>query len=162
MVPAFTTSFTTTPPRAAESNVPQKSPQETAKSILDSLPGNGVAAKVAYLSAGAGLSIAAISNEILVINEEAIVAFALLTTYWGVATYAGPMYVEFAKSQRDKHLNILNSAKENHKDAVKSRIENVKDLSQVIEVTKNLFEVSKVRADLPLQLLLANCASGNR
>lgn len=111
---------------------------------MNSLPGSSVAAKVAYLSAGTGLAIAGISNEILVINEEAIVAFALLSVYFGVATYGGPAYVEWAKGQAQKQLGILNAAREGHKDAVKARIENVKDLSGVIDTTKALFEVSKV------------------
>lgn len=40
---------------------------------------------------------------------------------------------------------ILNSARVRHEDAVKERIENVKQLSGVVDITKTLFEVSKVR-----------------
>lgn len=148
IAPAFHTSFSTSHTRAADAGVPQKSPQETANSVLNSLPGSSIGAKIAYLSAGTGLAIAGISNEILVINEEFIVAFALLTVYFGVAKYGGPMYAEWADGQRQKQLGILNGAKEGHKDAVKARIENVKDLSGVIETTKNLFEVSKVEHNL--------------
>ncbi|QIW97960.1 hypothetical protein AMS68_003478 [Peltaster fructicola] len=129
--------------RTADAGVPQKSPQETANSILNSLPGNSVASKVAYLSAGTGLAIAGISNELLVINEEAIVAFALLSVYYGLATYGGPAYASWAQGQREKTLNILNASREGHKEAVKARIESVKDLGGVIDVTKNLFEVAK-------------------
>lgn len=143
-VPAIST-FSTSQARRADAGVPQKSPQETANSIVNTLPGSSLATKIAYLSAGTGLAIAGISNEILVINEETIVAFALLSVYYGVATYGGPAYTAWAKGQAEKQLNILNSAKEGHKDAVRARIENVKDLSGVIDVTKNLFEVSKVR-----------------
>lgn len=140
----FATSFATSQPRTADAGVPQKSPQETANSVLNSLPGSSIASKIAYLSAGTGLAIAGISNELLVINEETIVAFALLSVYYGVATYGGPAYSSWAQGHREKQLNILNAAREGHKDAVKARIENVKDLSGVIDVTKNLFEVSKV------------------
>ena len=100
--------------------------------------------KTAILSAGAGLSVAAISNEIYVVNEESIVMFSLLSIYWAIAHYGGPAYKEWAEGQSNKIKNILNSAREDHTKAVRSRIESVKDLGGVIDITKNLFEVSKV------------------
>lgn len=109
------------------------------------MPGNSVAAKTAYLSAGAGLSIAAISNEIYVVNEESIVMLSLLTIFWAVAHYGGPMYSEWADSQVNKIKGILNTARNDHTKAVQQRIDNVKDLAGVVDVTKSLFEVSKVR-----------------
>lgn len=54
------------------------------------------------------------------------------------------MYKEWADGQINKMKGILNSAREGHTSAVKSRIENVKQLGSVVEVTKQLFEVSKV------------------
>ena len=131
-----------------ESSVPQTDPKEKAKSILDALPGNSLLSKTAILSAGAGVSIAAISNELYVVNEESIVMFSLLTIYYAIYQYGGDAYKDWANGQRDKIKGILNSAREDHTKAVKSRIESVSDLSSVIEVTKNLFEVSKVWRDM--------------
>jgi F-type H+-transporting ATPase subunit b len=54
------------------------------------------------------------------------------------------MYTEWADGQVTKMKGILNAAREDHTSAVKSRIENVKQLGSVIDVTKQLFEVSKV------------------
>ena len=99
--------------------------------------------KTAYLSAGAGVSIAAISNELYVVNEESIVMLSLLTIYWAVYNYAGPMYKDWAQGQSDKYRDILNAARSDHTNAVKSRISSVKDLSGVIDITKDLFAVSK-------------------
>jgi len=128
-----------------QSNVPQRDPKKAAQSILDSLPGNSIPSKVAILSAGTGLSIAAISNELYVFNEETIVAIALLTIFWAVGKYAGPGYARWAEGQREKMSAILNSARKRHEDAVKERIENVKQLAGVVDITQTLFEVSKVR-----------------
>ena len=128
-----------------ESNVPQADPKEKAKSLLDALPGNNLISKTAILSAGAGVSIAAISNELYVVNEESIVMLCLLTVYSAIAVYGGPAYKEWAEGQSNKIKGILNKAREDHTTAVKSRIESVKDLGGVIDITKNLFEVSKVR-----------------
>lgn len=109
------------------------------------MPGDSLASKIGILSAGTGLSVAAISNELYVVNEESIVFFSLLTIYFGVYNYVGPMYREFADNYSNKIKNILNSAREDHTNAVKSRISSVSDLGGVIETTKDLFAVSKAR-----------------
>merc|ERR1711881_329028 len=104
--------------------------------------------QAAILSAGAGLSIAAISNELYVFNEETIVAFALLTVFYGVGKYGSPAYAEWAQGQQDKMKGILNQARENHTKSVQERIESVKEFGGVIDITKTLFEVSKETAKL--------------
>jgi F-type H+-transporting ATPase subunit b len=109
------------------------------------VPGNSPLTKAAVLSAGAGLSVAAISNELYVVNEESIVALSLLTIFWAVAKYAGPAWGEYAQQQADKISGILNAARADHTSAVKSRIQSVQDLGGVIDITKTLFEVSKAR-----------------
>lgn len=141
--PAFSTS--TARQNTPTPQVPQKEPKEVAKSVLDSLPGDSLASKIGILSAGTGLSVAAISNELYVVNEESIVFFSLLTIYYGVYNYVGPMYKEFADNYSNKIKNILNAAREDHTNAVKSRISSVSDLGGVIQTTKDLFAVSKAR-----------------
>ena len=125
--------------------MPTEDPKRRAQSIIDSLPGSNLISKTAILSAGAGLSIFGISNEFLVVNEETVVAFCLLSVFWAVGKYAGPMYKEWADGQIAKMKGILNAARQDHTSAVKSRIENVKQLGNVIDITKQLFEVSKVK-----------------
>jgi F-type H+-transporting ATPase subunit b len=126
------------------SSVPQEDPKTKAQALIDALPGNSLVSKAAILSAGAGVSVAAISNEIYVVNEETIVAFCLLTVMWSAFRYLGPSYVSWADSQRKKMGDLLNAARENHTESVKERIGTVNELSGVVNVTKNLFEVSKV------------------
>jgi F-type H+-transporting ATPase subunit b len=126
------------------SNVPTEDPKRKAQSIIDSLPGNNLITKTAILSAGAGVSIFGISNEFLVINEETVVAFCLLSVFWAIGKYGGPMYSEWANGQIEKMKGIFRAAREDHTAAVQSRINNVQQLGSVIDVTKQLFEVSKV------------------
>jgi F-type H+-transporting ATPase subunit b len=140
-LPTAATSLTTS---RFQSNVPQKDPKTQAQSIIDSLPGSSIASKTAILSAGAGLSIAAISNELYVVNEESVVAFSLLSVFWAVAHYGGPMYKEWAEGQNHKIKGILNAARDDHTNAVKQRIDSVKSLGGVVDVTRDLFAVSKV------------------
>jgi F-type H+-transporting ATPase subunit b len=127
-----------------QSNQPTPSPEQKAKSILDSLPGSSLLSKTAILSAGAGVSIAAISNELYVVNEESIVMLCLLSVYTGMAVYGGPAYKEWAENQTNKTKNILNAARKDHTDAVQKRIASVQDLGGVVDITKSLFAVSKV------------------
>lgn len=141
-LPALTTSLTSS--RSA-SNVPAEDPKKKAQSILDSLPGNSLISKTAILSSGAGVAIYALSNEYYVVNEESIVAFCLLSIFWAVGKYGGPMYKEWADGQVNKIKGILNAAREDHTAAVKTRIESVQQLGSVVDITKSLFEVSKVQ-----------------
>lgn len=129
----------------SSSNVPAEDPKKKAQSILDALPGNSLVSKTAILSSAAGLSIYALSNEYYVVNEETVVAFCLLSVWGSLIKFGGPMYTEWAEGQNKKVLNILNSARADHTEAVKARIDNVKQMSSVVEITKSLFEVSKVR-----------------
>lgn len=157
-LPTISTPITS---RRHESSVAQKDPKKTAQSLLNSLPGETLVAKTAILSAGTGLSVAAISNELYVFNEESIVMLSLLTVYWAVAHYGGPMYKEWAENQINKEKNILVEARKGHATKVQERIEKVRNLSDVIGITRNLFAVSKVRLRSILKSKGANVSLGN-
>lgn len=126
--------------------MPQEDPKSKAQSIIDALPGNSLVSKTAILSAGAGLSVAAISNEIYVVNEETIVMFSLLSVFWGIYHYMGPQYAEWADGYAEKVRGILGQSRKDHKAAIQTRIDSVKGVSEVVDVTKSLFAVSKVRS----------------
>ena len=83
-------------------------------------------------------------------NEESVVAFCLLTVFYGIFKYGGPMYKDWSDTTVQKFKDILNTARAGHAEAVKTRIEDVKPLSNVVEITKQLFEVSKVQSVLNL------------
>jgi F-type H+-transporting ATPase subunit b len=108
------------------------------------LPGNSLISKTAILSSTAGVAIYALSNEYYVVNEETIVALCLLSIWGAVFKYGGPMYKEWADGQVNKIKGILNAARADHTEAVKTRIESVQQLGSVVDITKTLFEVSKV------------------
>lgn len=130
------------------SNVPTTDPKTKAQSILDAMPGNSLLSKTAILSSAAGASIYALSNEYYVMNEETVVAVCLLSVWTALIKFGGPMYREWAEGQNEKIKNILNAARADHTQAVKTRIEDVKQMSGVIDVTKTLFQVSKETAKL--------------
>jgi len=136
---------------SSPSNVPAQDPKTKAQSIIDALPGNSLVSKTAILSSATGLSIYALSNEYYVFNEETVVAFCLLCVWGAILKYGGPMYSQWAAGQSDNIRGILNAARVDHTQAVHTRIENVKQMSGVVDVTKSLFEVSKETAKLEAQ-----------
>ncbi|PHH67170.1 hypothetical protein CDD81_2939 [Ophiocordyceps australis] len=133
------------------SNLPTEEPKKKAQSIIDALPGNSLLSKTAILSSTAALSIYAISNEYYVVNEESVTAFCLIVAWGCLIKYGGPAYKEWAQTQCDRIRNILNSARADHTEAVKTRINDVKQMSGVVDITKGLFEVSKETAKLEAQ-----------
>lgn len=66
-----------------------------------------------------------------------------------IAKFGGPAYKSWAETQVAKIRDVLNSAREDHTQAVRDRIENVSQMGTVVEVTKDLFAVSKVRFFFP-------------
>ncbi|KAL9086740.1 MAG: hypothetical protein Q9159_004035 [Coniocarpon cinnabarinum] len=133
-----------------QSNTPSD-PKTTAQSIVDALPGNTPVAKTAILSAGASLSVVAISNELYVVNEESIVLISLLSVFWGIYHYLGPAYSQWAEGYIEKMRGILNGARDDHKKAVQDRIDSVSGVGEVVQITKDLFAVSKETAQLEAQ-----------
>ncbi|KAK2071236.1 hypothetical protein P8C59_005676 [Phyllachora maydis] len=127
---------------------PATDPKSRAQSILDALPGSNLISKTAILSSAAGAAMWAISNEYYVVNEETVVAFCLLAVWGGLIVYGGPLYVEWARAQTDKIRGILNDARADHTQAVKTRISDVQQMAGVVDVTRALFAVSKETARL--------------
>ncbi|CCC06220.1 hypothetical protein SMACR_00437 [Sordaria macrospora] len=148
VVPRVLPALSTVASPRYSSGLPAEDPKTKAQSIIDSLPGSNLMSKTAILSSAAGLSIYAISNEYYVMNEETVVAFCLLSVWGGLIKFGGPLYKKWADEQSDKIKNILNSARADHTQAVKTRIQDVQQMSSVIDYTKTLFAVSKETAKL--------------
>lgn len=127
------------------STPPSVDAKSKAQSLLDSLPGSTLVSKTAILSSAAAMSIWAISNELYIVNEETIVAISLLTVFAAIGKFGGPLYKEWADAQVGRIRDVLNSARADHTQAVKDRIESVSQMGTVVEVTRDLFAVSKVR-----------------
>ncbi|ORX91548.1 hypothetical protein K493DRAFT_227731, partial [Basidiobolus meristosporus CBS 931.73] len=123
-------------------------PQQKAQSIIDALPGNSFISKTGYITVGAGLITWAISKEIYVFNEETLV----LGSFIGIVTYLIKImkqpYNEWAEGHINRVRDILVQAREDHKVAVKERVNDVNQLQDIVDVTKNLFEMSKEMARL--------------
>ena len=69
---------------------------------------------------------------------------ATLGSFWAIGHYVKPLFNEWAGAHKEKQHNLLVAARQAHIDSVQERIDGVKKLGGVIDVTKGLFEVSKV------------------
>ncbi|ORX94898.1 hypothetical protein K493DRAFT_324721 [Basidiobolus meristosporus CBS 931.73] len=123
-------------------------PQQKAQSIIDALPGNSFISKTGYITVGAGIITWAISKEIYVFNEETLV----LGSFIGIVTYLLKImkqpYNEWAEGHINRVRDILVQAREDHKVSVNERVNEVNQLQDIVDVTKNLFVMSKEMARL--------------
>ena len=122
-------------------------PAEKASSIIDALPGNSVVSKTGSVVLGSGLTAAAISSELYVVNEESLLALGSVILFAYIAKIAREPYNSWASSQIEKMKNVLNTSRQSHTDAVQSRINNVGELKDVVNLTKSLFALSKDTAN---------------
>ncbi|KAK7040886.1 atp4 subunit B of the stator stalk of mitochondrial F1F0 ATP synthase [Paramarasmius palmivorus] len=131
---------------ASSSNPP---PEQRAQEIVDKLPSSpNLITKTGTALLGTGLAAAAISQELYVMNEETVllVGSAIFFTY--VAKVIREPYSNWAQSQIDKIKGVLDSARTEHTQAVKDRIDSVGQLKDVVALTQGLYGLSKETAQL--------------
>ncbi|KAF9944924.1 atp4 subunit B of the stator stalk of mitochondrial F1F0 ATP synthase, partial [Modicella reniformis] len=126
----------------------QVSPENKAQSIIDSLPGNSLLSKTAYVTALTGAATFLISKEIYVFNEETLVLFAFAATFGGIVNGVREPFNEWADGHINKIRSVLQKARVDHKMAVEERIDQVGQMKDVVDVTKALYALSKETAKL--------------
>ncbi|KAG2215332.1 hypothetical protein INT45_011173 [Circinella minor] len=117
-------------------------------SILDSLPGDSIAAKAGYLAVGGGASAALIAKEIYILNEETLVLVASGGLLAVLLKYLREPYNNMANDHINRIKSILNQARNDHKSAVEERISEAGQMKDLVDVTKALFELSRETAQI--------------
>ena len=69
-----------------------------------------------------------------------------------MATLGGPGYTQWVNSVAQQQSHLLNSARADHKQAIQERIDSVGQMRNVVEITKDLFEVSKDTAKVEAEV----------
>ncbi|KAF9438328.1 atp4 subunit B of the stator stalk of mitochondrial F1F0 ATP synthase [Entomortierella beljakovae] len=133
---------------ATSSEEKQVSPENKAQSIIDSLPGNSLLSKTAYVTALTGAATYLISKEIYVFNEETLVLLAFAATFGGIVKAGREPFNEWADGHINKIRSVLEKARVDHKAAVEDRIDQVGQMKDVVDVTKALYALSKETAKL--------------
>ncbi|OZJ04154.1 hypothetical protein BZG36_03122 [Bifiguratus adelaidae] len=126
----------------------QVEPKQKANAIIDALPGNSLISKTGYLTLGTGLATFLISKEIYVLNEETLVLIAFGGLMTGLLSYMREPYKAMADEHINRIKNVLTKAREGHKNAVRSRIDQVGEMKDIVKTTKDLFALSKETARL--------------
>ncbi|KAF9038526.1 ATP synthase [Panaeolus papilionaceus] len=126
-------------------NPPQ--PSERASEIIEKLPSSpGIITKTGTALLGVGLTAGAISQELYVVNEESIVLLASIIVFTYIGKVMREPYTQWADGHIQRIKGILNAARDEHTGAVKERIDNVSQMRDVVDITKNLFTLSKETA----------------
>ncbi|KAI8992121.1 hypothetical protein BDF20DRAFT_832103 [Mycotypha africana] len=126
----------------------QADPKEKANSIINSLPGNSLVSKTGFLTLGTGLATYIISKEIYVVNEETLVLISTAGLLVVLLKYLREPFNNMANEHINRIKNVLIQAREDHKTAVKERIDEVGQMKDLVDVTKALFELSRETAKL--------------
>ncbi|KAF8637494.1 hypothetical protein AX17_002798 [Amanita inopinata Kibby_2008] len=135
---------------ASSSNPPP--PSERASEIINKLPSSpSLITKTGTAVLGTGLIAAAISQELYVVNEESIILLASVIVFTYIGKVMREPYREWAEGHIQRIKNILGSARAEHSQAVKDRIDSVAQMKDVTSLTQDLFTLSKETAKLESQ-----------
>ncbi|KAJ4473320.1 hypothetical protein C8J55DRAFT_137100 [Lentinula edodes] len=139
------------PSRSMSSSNPPP-PSERASEIINKLPSSpNLITKTGTALLGTGLAAAAISQELYVVNEETIVLIGSAMFLAFMAKALREPYANWAESQVQKIKGVLNTARAEHTQAVKDRIDSVGQMKDVVALTQSLFALSKIEAEAFVQ-----------
>jgi F-type H+-transporting ATPase subunit b len=127
----------------------QPSPSERASEIINSAPSSpGLVTKTGSILLGTGLTAAAISQELYVVNEETLIAIGFFMLVAAIGQSMKAPYKSWAEGHIEKVRSVLASARSEHTQAVKERIGSVEQMKDVVSITEGLFALSKETAKL--------------
>jgi len=121
----------------------QQSPDEKAAAIIDKVPSTSLFTKTGGVILGTGLTAAAISSELYVVTEETVLAVGFLVILAAVGRSIGAPYSAWANGHIERIKGILNSARQEHTQAVTERIDSVAQMKDVVPLTEQLYAVAK-------------------
>ncbi|CAG8533778.1 25972_t:CDS:2 [Dentiscutata erythropus] len=121
---------------------------QKAHSIIDALPGNSLLTKTGYITVGTGLVALTISKELYVFNEETVVLLAFIGLIIPLYRVLRKPFNDWAEGQKTHVNSILEKAQDDHKTAVKERINSIGQIGDIVDITQALFSMSKETAKL--------------
>ncbi|KAJ3167265.1 atp4 subunit B of the stator stalk of mitochondrial F1F0 ATP synthase [Geranomyces variabilis] len=123
-------------------------PKVAAESLINMFPGDNLAAKSGSVLVGASIAAFLISKEIYLVDGEVFEMACIFGAYglwfWGGKDGA----VEYFNGKKATIKNVLEQARGDHKAVVQERIQHIGKMSDIVDVTNSLFEMSKEIAKL--------------
>lgn len=136
----------------SKSDPSKPDPKSRAAALIDALPGNSLLSKTGWLTVGTAALATAVSKELYVFNDESVILICSSLLLYLVVTLGGSPYGRWVQSIQQQHTNAFTSAREDHKQAIQDRIDSVGQMKNVVEITKDLFEVSRDTAKVEAEV----------
>lgn len=126
-------------------------PKVRAVRLLDALPMNSIISKSATAAAGVGFTIFLVSKEIYLLSSETVLLAAFSTMVYLGFKYLTEPVGQFMLDRNHHVWRIQRDARIRHRSIVQSRLDEVGRMSDIVDVTKNMFEMSKDMAKMEAQ-----------
>jgi F-type H+-transporting ATPase subunit b len=127
-------------------------PKSRAAALIDALPENSILSKTGFLTVGTAALATAVSKELYIFNDESVILICSSLLLYLVSQLGAPGYTAWVNEVAQQQSNLLNLVREDHKQAIQERIDSVGQMRNVVELTKNLFEVSKDTAKVEAEV----------
>ncbi|KAJ1560537.1 atp4 subunit B of the stator stalk of mitochondrial F1F0 ATP synthase, partial [Nowakowskiella sp. JEL0078] len=118
-------------------------PSAVAESLINKFPGDSLAAKSGNVLLFSSIAAYIISKEVYVVDMEFFEALCIFGAFSVWYTGGKDMAISYILDRREKIRNVLTQARKDHKAVVQERITHISKLSDVVDVTKDLYGLSK-------------------
>jgi F-type H+-transporting ATPase subunit b len=108
--------------------------------------------KTGFITIATAALATAVSKELYIFNDESVILICSAILVYLITSLGGAPYSAFVASVQQQHSHVLNSARAEHKQAVQERIDSVGQMRNVVDITKDLFEVSKDTAKVEAEV----------
>ncbi|KAJ3227472.1 atp4 subunit B of the stator stalk of mitochondrial F1F0 ATP synthase [Clydaea vesicula] len=130
----------------------EKDPKETALNLINMFPGKNMVAKTSSILAASSIAAFAISKEIYIIDAEFLEMWCIFGAYFVWYKAFGEAAKEYLRERKENVRRVLNEARNDHQAVVQERMNHIGKLSDVVEVTENLYGMSKELAKMEAEI----------
>ncbi|KAI8929863.1 hypothetical protein BC831DRAFT_508943 [Entophlyctis helioformis] len=123
-------------------------PKVAAQNIISIFPGGSLAAKSSSILVTASIAAYLVSKEIYIVDFEFFEMLCLFGAYYVWYSNGKEGALAYFEGKKQTIKNVLTQARANHKAVVQERMTHIGKLSDAVEVTQGLFEISKDIAKL--------------
>ncbi|KAJ3282609.1 atp4 subunit B of the stator stalk of mitochondrial F1F0 ATP synthase [Borealophlyctis nickersoniae] len=123
-------------------------PKVAAESLINSFPGETLAAKSGSVLLMSSVAAFLLSKEIWLFDAEVFEMACIFGAYYVWYSGGKEGAAEYFRERKATIKRVLENAREEHKVVVQERINHIGKMSDLVDVTKNMFEMSKEIAKL--------------
>ncbi|RKO94063.1 ATPase, F0 complex, B chain/subunit B/MI25, partial [Blyttiomyces helicus] len=128
--------------------VARPDPKAVAESLVKSFPGHTMATKSASVLVAASVATYVLSKEIYILDLETFEMGCIFGAWYIWYSQSKDSAVEWLRERRGTVLKLMEQARADHKAVVQERIAHIAKMENLVDVTKDLFDMSKEIAKL--------------